>query len=79
MKFFLLFGGFIGFVIAYLASWNADNSAAQVLRDAVVGCLVGATLLRGFHTMLMITLRSHVAQQIAESRAQAVQTSGNGI
>ena len=73
MKFFLLFGGFVGFVLSYTASWNADNSAAQVLRDGVIGCLAGATLLRGLHAMLMITLRSHV-EQTARQRAAAVVT-----
>ena len=68
MKFFLLLGGFVGFVLSYVASWNADNSAAQVLRDAVIGCLAGATLFRGLHVMLMLTLRSHVAQQMAQER-----------
>jgi hypothetical protein len=71
MKFFLLLGGFVGFVLSYTASWNADNAAAQVLRDGVIGCLAGATLFRGLHAMLMITLRSHVAQ-VARQRAAAV-------
>ena len=70
MKFFLLLGGFTGFVLSYTASWNADNSAAQVLRDGVVGCLAGAILFRGLHVMLMLTLRSHV-EQTARERAVA--------
>jgi hypothetical protein len=69
MKFFLLLGGFLGFVLSYTASWNAGNSPAQVLRDGVIGCLTGATLFRGLHVMLMITLRSHVTQRIARERA----------
>lgn len=68
MKFFLLSGGFAGFVLAYVSSWNAGNSAAQALRDGVVGCLAGALLLRGLHVILMMTLRSHVAQQLAQER-----------
>ncbi|MGB8170717.1 MAG: hypothetical protein WCF18_24650 [Chthoniobacteraceae bacterium] len=73
MKFFLLFGGFVGFVLSYTASWNAGNAAAQVLRDGVIGCLAGATLFRGLHAMLMITLRSHVTQRIARERIAATE------
>jgi hypothetical protein len=69
MKFFLLTGGFLGFVFAYTASWNADNSAAQALRDAAIGCLAGATLFRGLHVVLMMTVRSHIAAQMARQRS----------
>ncbi len=69
MKFFLLSGGFIGFVLSYSASWNAGNAPASVLRDAVVGCLAGALLFRGLHVVLMLTLRSHVAAQASRQRA----------
>ena len=78
MKFFLLIGGFAGFVLSYSASWNADNSAAQVLRDGVIGCLAGATLFRGLHAMLMITLRGHV-EQVARQRAAAAVNTGTAI
>jgi len=71
MKFFLLIGGFLGFVLAFAASWNAENSAAQALRDASIGCLAGALLFRGLHVVFMMTLRSHVEAQIARSRPVA--------
>jgi hypothetical protein len=77
MKFFLLSGGFIGFVLSYTASWNADNAAAQVLRDGVIGCLAGAILFRGLHAMLMITLRSHM-QQLARQTAVATAAKNAG-
>ena len=69
MKFFLLSGGFLGFVLSYGASWNGGNAPAAVLRDAVIGCLAGALLFRGLHLVLMMTLRSHAAAQLARQRA----------
>lgn len=69
MKFFLLSGGFLGFVLSYSASWNAGNAPASVLRDAVIGCLAGALLFRGLHIVLMLTLRSHITAQAARQRA----------
>ena len=49
-----------GFVLAFAASWNAENPPAGVLRDAAVGCLVGALLFRGLHTIFFLTVRNHV-------------------
>jgi hypothetical protein len=71
MKFFLLFGGFLGFLLSYTASWNAGNAPAQALRDGVIGCLAGSLLFRGLHVVLMITLRSHVTAQISRQRTAA--------
>jgi hypothetical protein len=71
MKFFLLTGGFLGFVLSYSASWNAGNAPASVLCDAVIGCLAGALLFRGLHVVLMMTLRSHLLSQAEQRRAQA--------
>lgn len=71
MKFFLLSGGFLGFVLSYSASWNAGNAPAAGLRDAVIGCLAGALLFRGLHVVLMMTLRSQVTAHAARRRALA--------
>jgi hypothetical protein len=68
MKFFLLLGGFVGFVLAFAASWNAGNSAAQALRDGAIGCLAGAVLLRGLHAVFHITVRNHLAREIVRVR-----------
>ena len=79
MKFFLLIGGFLGFTTAFASSCNAGNSPADALRDASIGCMAGALLFRGLHVVFMTTLRSHVAAQIARSRAVAAAGSGNVI
>jgi hypothetical protein len=71
MKFFLLLGGFIGFVLAYSASWNAGNTPAQSLTTAAIGCLVGAVLLRGLHTIFFITVRNHIIREASRTTAAA--------
>lgn len=78
MKFFLLLGGFLGFVLAFAASWNAGNSAAQALRDAAIGCLAGSVLLRGLHAVFYITVRNHIATQIVRVRAEVVAAGNAG-
>ena len=52
MKHFQLVGGFCGFVLALSGSLFAGNEYAIALRDAAVGCLCGALLLRLFHGVL---------------------------
>ena len=69
MKFFLLYGGFLGFVLSYGASWNAENAPAETLRAGLIGCLAGALLFRALHIVLMMTLRSHLTMKIAQQRA----------
>ena len=69
MKFFLLTGGFLGFVLSYLASWNAGNSAAQALTDGTIGCLGGAALFRVLHLVLTRTVNNHILTQLARQRA----------
>lgn len=71
MKFFLLLGGFLGFVLALLASWHAGNSPASALRDGSIGCLTGALLLRGLHVVFFTTVRNHVITEIVRARAVA--------
>ena len=78
MKFFLLTGGFLGFVLSYIASWNAGNSAAQALSDGAIGCLGGALLFRVLHVVFSITVRNHILTQLAQQRSEMAQAkSGN--
>jgi hypothetical protein len=57
MKYFLLIGGFSGFLIAFAAGLAAENDLSVVLRNAMVGCMCGAFLLRGFRMLLMHQIR----------------------
>ncbi len=58
MKYFLLVGGFVGFVLAFVSGWNAGNSPAVVLRDATVACFVGGMLFRLLHAAFISGLRA---------------------
>lgn len=69
MKFFTLLGGFTGFSLALAAGLHAGNAPAFALRDAGIGCLVGALLLRGLHAVMMRSIRSHLAERIAAAAA----------
>jgi hypothetical protein len=69
MKYFLLLGGFTGFLLGFTASLLAGNQPANALLTGALGCVIGAILLRGLHVILMICLRSHVGTLAAE-RAQ---------
>ncbi len=79
MKFFLLIGGLSGFVFTFAGSLHAGNEPAFALRDASIGCFVGAAIFRGLHMVVMGTIRSHItdlaAKAEAEREAAATQTS----
>lgn len=56
MKFAFLAGGFAGFALAALAGFSADRDADLILRDAAIGCLIGAVLFRWFWSMMLKAL-----------------------
>lgn len=63
MKYFLLIGGFSGFLIAFAAGVAAENDLSIVLRNAMIGCMCGAFLLRGFRMLLVHQIRQSAAAQ----------------
>ena len=63
MKYFLLLGGFAGFALVLGASFYAGNRPALALRDAAVGCLVGAALFRVLHAAFLAGLRARVVER----------------
>ena len=58
MKYFTLLGGFLGWSLTFLSSLCAGAETALALRDAMIGCLVGAALLRGFRHTILCHVRS---------------------
>lgn len=66
MKFFLLIGGFFGFLIVFASGISAGNDLSIVLRNASIGCICGALLMRGFRMLL-----SHQVRQVAAEQARA--------
>lgn len=63
MKYFLLLGGFIGFVVAFVSGWHAGNSPAVVLRDSTVACFVGGMLFRLLHSAFISGLRAKLSDR----------------
>ena len=66
MKYFLLVGGFCGFTAAFIAGLAVGRDLSMVLRDATIGCLGGAMLLRGFRVVMTSQLRQLIARQTKE-------------
>jgi hypothetical protein len=63
MKLFLLLGGFFGFFIVFVGGISAGNDLSYVLRNATIGCLCGAFLMRGFRMLLSHQVRQLTVQQ----------------
>ena len=67
MKYFLLIGGFFGFFIVFASGIMAGNDLSIVLRNATIGCVCGAMLMRGFRLLLSHQLRQVASQQTTET------------
>lgn len=65
MKYFLLIGGFCGFFFVFASGIAAGNDLSDVLRNATIGCMVGALLMRGFRMLL-----THQVRQVATQQAE---------
>ncbi len=76
MKYFLLVGGFAGFVLAFAASLHAGNPAHGALLSGGIGCLFGALLLRGLHLVFMACVRGHIEILAAEAKKESATESG---
>ena len=63
MKYFLLLGGFAGFVVVLVASFYAGNRPATALRDAAVACLVGGMLFRMLHAAYIAGVKGCIADR----------------
>jgi hypothetical protein len=78
MRFFIIVGGSIGFLLALASSFHAGNAPAFALHDGAIGCLVGSFLFqlghRAYHTSLMSFLnqRAAVIKQTHSTPAEKV-------
>ena len=70
MKYFLLVGGFSGFVLAFSANVSAGNSGSSALLKGAAGCLAGALLLRGLHYIFMVSVLGHIDIRVAEAKKE---------
>lgn len=67
-QFFVTSGGFLGFSLAFFSGLGAGNDIAIILRDASIGCLVGAIFARG---LLHVINESIKAVLVEKRQAQA--------
>jgi hypothetical protein len=63
MKYFLITGGFWGFLLVLGASLYAGKSPAFALLDASIGCIVGSILLRLFYSVVQAGRRGVLEDQ----------------
>jgi divalent metal cation (Fe/Co/Zn/Cd) transporter len=71
MKFVFLIGGFVGFTLAAATGVGAGRESGLVLRDAAVGCVVGALLFRWFWSVLVKAIAETVEHRRREARLAA--------
>ena len=75
MRFIFLLGGFVGFLLTCIAGLFADRAIDLVLRDAAIGCLIGALLFRWFWSVfvkaLSIAVRAKRAARAEAEEAEA--------
>ena len=80
MKFFLVLGGAIGFLAAFFSALHGGSAIGYALRDGAVGCLAGAFLLRGFHYVVILCIKSLVQDQsFGDAGAGSPKPSSNGL
>jgi len=78
MKYFLLIGGFCGFLIVFASGVAAGNDLSYALRNATIGCLCGALLMRGLRLLLSHQLRQATTQQSEAQLTAAAPTAARG-
>jgi len=75
MRFIFLFGGSIGFFLAFAAGITAGRAFDLVLRDSAISCLAGAFLFRWFWSVfvkaLSVAVRAKRAARAAAEEAEA--------
>lgn len=51
-KGFLIFGGFLGFIISFTSSFLAENDISTIVLTGSIGCLIGTFLSKMFQKVL---------------------------
>lgn len=71
MQFVFLLGGFVGFVLTAGTGFLVGRNPSLVLRDSMIGCLIGAMLFRWFWSVVTKALAETVAAKRAAALAAA--------
>ena len=68
MKYFMLIGGFIGFIVAMVAGIWSGNELWMVVFNSSIGCLTGAFLFRIFRKVVAGSVRQVAMQKSRSTR-----------
>jgi len=72
MRYFMLFGGFIGFLLTFSIGLYSGNALDTALVDGGIGCVVGAVLMRFFRQIIARCARAVLMEKAMEkARARA--------
>lgn len=68
MKYFMLLGGFVGFLIAMVAGILGGGELWMVVLNASGGCVAGAVLFRIFRKVVVCSVREVAMQKTRRPR-----------
>jgi hypothetical protein len=77
MKYFLLIGGFLGFVLVSGAGFYAGNNPVIIVRDACIACVVGGLLFRILHAAFISGIRARIVER-SQTRVEPEPEEGEG-
>jgi hypothetical protein len=69
-RYLVALGGFLGFALTLFGSVAASKDIAIALRDASIGCLIGALMLRAFAQVINACIRAIRVEKARALRAR---------
>lgn len=76
MKYFMLLGGFLGFVLTFAAGVLADAELWVALVNSSLGCVVGAYLMKIFRKVVASSVREVVLERHRNKSQEALPMEG---
>ena len=72
MKYFMLLGGFIGFMIAMISGIQAGSELSMVVLHASMSCVAGAFLFRLFRRVVANSVREVALQKSRQTAGSSL-------
>lgn len=69
-KFFIALGGFLGFCLTFASGMLAGNDASSVLRDASIGCVICAFLMKLLMNVIHNSVEAAMQKKAMEKRKE---------
>ena len=70
-KFFIALGGFLGFALTFASGMLAGGDAANVLRDASIGCLICGFLMKTLMSVIHSNVQTAMQNRMLERKEEA--------